>query len=233
MNCRKAKKVIFEYMDGLTDESLRLDLERHLGECRECETLATSLRDSLDLLHRAPQEKLDENFNWKVRLAIHRERGALQDRTASQGAFFGAWNFRYAASAAAGFVTILAGGWLAINLALSPASQESPVLPATEMTTRTTTQPAETTPLPMVRPGMQNNRGSLVTQGNSPFGRDATPRAGAIDMVSQPAQFDSLLHVRLHSEMMSIEESRRAEYLQRVEAAIKKCEHDCGGNKQE
>ena len=35
---------------------------------------------SLDFLHSAPEEKLDDNFNWKVRLAIHRERSGMQDR---------------------------------------------------------------------------------------------------------------------------------------------------------
>jgi anti-sigma factor RsiW len=120
MNCRRAKKLIFEYVDGLADERVQLDLERHLGECPECDRMATQLTQSLDLIHRAPQEQLDENFNWKVRLAIHKERVVIRERAASQGSLFRAWNFRYAGSAAAGFAVILVGGWLAINAGLTP-----------------------------------------------------------------------------------------------------------------
>ena len=229
MNCRKAKNVIFEYMDGLTDESLRLDLERHLASCRECEVLASSLRDSLDLLHRVPQEALDENFNWKVRLAIHRERGALQERVASQGALFGAWNFRYAASAAAGFVAILAGGWLVVNLALSPATRQTQTdTPATAMTTN------DTSPSPRngLQPGFEANRGRLVTQGAQPF-RSAASQGGAIDMMNQPAQFDSLLHHYLHAELMKLDQALQAEYLKRYVAVLERCGDECGVKKHE
>ena len=127
MNCRRAKKLIFEFVDGLTDEKARLDLERYLGECTECDRLASQLTQSLDLIHRMPQEELDENFNWKVRLGIHKERNAIQERAASQGSLFRAWNFRYAASAVSGFAVILVVGWIAINAGLTSVPVSAPL----------------------------------------------------------------------------------------------------------
>jgi len=125
MNCRRAKKLIFEFVDGLNNEKLKLDLEQHLGACVACEKLATSLSSSLALIRRAPQETVDENFNWKVRLAIHKERSEMQEMLSSQGSLFRAWNARYAMSAAAGFAAILAADWLTISLtAPSPGGDE-------------------------------------------------------------------------------------------------------------
>ena len=54
MKCRNAKKLIFEFIDGLEDDRKRLELENHLAGCGECDKFASQLTRSLDLLHRAP-----------------------------------------------------------------------------------------------------------------------------------------------------------------------------------
>ena len=200
MNCRRSKKLLFEFVDGLTDEKLRLDLEQHIGECAECEKLATSLSSSLALIRRTPQEPVDENFNWKVRLAIRRERSEMQELLASQGSLFRAWNIRYGMSAAAGFVAILVAGWLTISLT-SPAPVGDPLL-----TTGPRTEPAPQTEAGLgdpVRtrhsvPGMTGPSG-LVAGGNSGARSPQAPRVGAIDaaaVVHNPAAFDSLFQVQ-------------------------------------
>ena len=112
MKCRRARKLVFEFVDGLSDETLKLELERHLEECGPCADLASQLTRSLDLIHRVPEEPVDENFTWKVRLAIHKERQLLQDQVAEPGRLFRAWNLRYAASAVAGLAVVVTAGWL-------------------------------------------------------------------------------------------------------------------------
>ena len=225
MNCRRAKKLIFEFVDGLSDEKVQLDLERHLGECPECDTLASQLTQSLDFIHRAPQEEVDENFNWKVRLAIHKERNAIQERAASQGSLFRAWNFRYAASAVSGFAVILVAGWLAINAGLTPVPVSEPLngedlagmLDDKVIATFNEAESVAETPMTKARPnGPVVNRpaspgllASTVADGaqKSP----SEPRAGAIDRVGSSAELDSLVNL----ETKGLSESQRVRYFEK------------------
>ena len=204
MNCRGAKKLIFEFVDGLNDEKLRLDLEQHLGACAECEKLAVSLTSSLAFIRRTPQEPVDENFNWKVRLAIRKERSEMQEMLSSQGSLFRAWNARYAMSAAAGFAAILAAGWLTISLtAPSPAGDELLATvpgPVQEQPTETRDSGQNNgQPLVLPSPG-STGPGSVVSGGNNTAGPTQWGRPyGAIDdadhLVNNPAAFDSLFQV--------------------------------------
>jgi len=107
MNCRRARHLLFDFFDGLSDESLRADVDRHLAECGECDRFASEMTRSLALLRRVPVEPLDENFNWKVRLAIHREKNAALARAQSSGAWVRTWNIRYAVSSVLAFASVL------------------------------------------------------------------------------------------------------------------------------
>ena len=66
MKCRRAKNLIFDFIDGMIGEQDRIALETHLTECTSCESMATSLSKSLNLLHSVPQVQPSDNFNWKV-----------------------------------------------------------------------------------------------------------------------------------------------------------------------
>ena len=90
MRCRQAEKLIFDYIDGAISESDRLGLELHLGECRTCEGVASSLAKSLELLHRVPRAEPSENFNWKLRLRLAQERNTWRDNVGPEIAFRGA-----------------------------------------------------------------------------------------------------------------------------------------------
>ena len=115
MKCRRAKTLIFNFIDGMINDSDRAALEEHLGDCASCEATATGLTKSLDLLHRAPQVQPDENFNWKLRLAIGRERDAATRRTVVQHTWIKAWNTRFAVSAAATFAVVIAAGFFTVG----------------------------------------------------------------------------------------------------------------------
>jgi len=202
MNCRRAKKLIFEFVDGLTDEKLQLDLEQHIGGCAECEKLATSLSGSLALIRHTPQEPVDENFNWKVRLAIRKERSEMQDMLSSQGSLFRAWNIRYAMSAAAGFAAILAAGWLTISLtAPSPAGDELLTSAPRPAQQQQETEASNNSPT-ILRPSpTATGPGTVVSGGNNAARTAQSGRPyGAIDdvdVVNNPAAFDSLFQVHM------------------------------------
>jgi anti-sigma factor RsiW len=118
MNCRRAKQLIYDYLDGVLGDSERITLERHLSGCQSCETFSTQLGNSLDLLHRAPSEKPSDNFNWQVRLRLAREKNTITEAMAAQRDIFKTWNLRFALSAVSTFVVILASGVLLWNSGL-------------------------------------------------------------------------------------------------------------------
>ena len=61
MKCRRAKKLIFDFIDGMIGDQDRIALEEHLGLCPSCDKMATGLAKSLDLLHAVPQVLPDDN----------------------------------------------------------------------------------------------------------------------------------------------------------------------------
>jgi hypothetical protein len=112
MKCHRARQLIFDFLDGTIADSDRVVLERHLGECKSCEAFASSIARSLDLLHRAPVEEPSENFNWKVKLRLSKEKNAIREEIAAQRAAFKSWNLRFALSALSAFVLVIASGYL-------------------------------------------------------------------------------------------------------------------------
>jgi hypothetical protein len=123
MKCHNAKKLIFEFIDGLQDDTKRLELEQHLAGCRQCDKFAAQLTRCLDILHRAPRETTSENFAWKVRLKINQERNAVRGRSASYGAIIRSWNLRYAAAAVAAAAVVVVGGLTVLKSGLAPVSR--------------------------------------------------------------------------------------------------------------
>ena len=200
MNCRRARKLVYELVDGVADESVRVELERHFGSCAECEALAGQLNRSMELLRRAPVETLDENFNWKVRLAIHKERNAIRESLASHG--FRSWNLRYAASAAAGVVIAVALSWYALGsgvVSFDTGGAERAVEAGNVARTPQS-------------PFLNMSPASPVSEGiHGPFRRTATGREGAITAGAEAIDLDSLIRAQTHG--MSVEE--RIDYLQK------------------
>lgn len=209
MNCRRARKLVYELVDGAADETVRAELEHHLAGCAECETLAGQLERSMELLRRAPVETLDENFNWKVRLAIHKERNAIRESMASQGAVFRSWNLRYAASAAAAFVVAVALGWYSLGSGLISVDRGGSVV-AQQAAGNAEAPPSNITPLPQ-SPFLNMSPASPVSEGiHGPF-RHTSTRTGAITAGPEAIDLDSLVRVQTNG----MTEEERIEYLQR------------------
>jgi hypothetical protein len=128
MNCRRARNLIHDFIDGLINDQDRSALEQHLSRCTSCEREAEGLSKSLALLPRLQTEQLDENFAWKVRLAIARERNHRADTGAAAQTWFHAWNTRFAVSAASAFAVVAVAGYFTMtHFASSPVAGGQPI----------------------------------------------------------------------------------------------------------
>jgi anti-sigma factor RsiW len=206
MNCRHARQQLFDFIDGMSHEVLRAELDRHIGECAECERFAAELTKSLALLHRSPMEPLDENFNWKVRLAIHRERNQARSRTEASGAWARAWNRRYALSAGVAFGLVLVVGAVALREATGPAV--TPGAPA-QVSRDYPVNPTELVPHPSSNAGRVGQEVMVSSGGNSSAPSGASH--GAIDEATTEATIDSLVA----ADLMRMTPEERSAYIQR------------------
>ncbi len=198
MHCRRAQHLLFDFIDGLSNELLRAELDRHLGECPSCEKFADEMTRSLALIRRAPAATLDASFNWKVRLGIHRERNAIRNRAAQPGSWARAWNLRYAAGAGVAFAIVLAAGTILHRSGVIESGSPTALVPAPvekrtarEVASRPVS-PLTVTPNPIVSPGQ------LVANGGARSPLAVASPLGAIDDPSRSeAVVDSLIERQL------------------------------------
>lgn len=55
MNCQKCQDSLVDYIENTLEKSSREAMEKHIGECRECQTLLASFQDiNSELVNRAP-----------------------------------------------------------------------------------------------------------------------------------------------------------------------------------
>jgi hypothetical protein len=237
MKCRRAKQLVFDFLDGVIADSDRVGLEQHLNECESCETFASQLSRSLDLLHRAPEETPSDNFNWKVRLKIAREKNKLGEAITAQRNLFKTWNLRFAVSAMSTFVLILAGGYILWSSGRL-ADLKSPGGPAQDHFARVQpTQPSErpaptrTTPRRLYNPPY--GLGTLVSDQpgfEGPFA--STP--GAIDesqynyvldesqqMILRP---DSLVMIKMRSLPLRYRINQLQDQVEQLQKYLRECE---------
>lgn len=195
MKCRRVRHLLFDFVDGLGNEALHAEVDRHLAECAECEKFAAETKASLALLRRAPVESLDENFNWKVRLAIHREQRAGSRRTTSAGAWVNAWNHRYAASAGIAFALVLVVGGASLR-SFEPTSVDDRIVrPSTP--TRTDVAQRSVGRAPARTTTFSGGPVALVNQGAQRESVGQPPARGAIDPYAAEVAIDSLIDARL------------------------------------
>ncbi len=112
MKCRRARALIFDVTDNAIADPDRNALEQHLVGCPACEALAKGVSASLSLLRGAPLVQPDENFNWKVRLAIAQARKGMVADPLSERVWVRSWNTRFALSALSTFVVVASAGYV-------------------------------------------------------------------------------------------------------------------------
>ena len=148
MKCRQAKNLIFDHIDGMISDPDRIALERHLNGCSECESMATGLSRSLDLLHKLPIAEPSENFNWKLRLRLLKEKNAVRDGGTTERQWYRAWNMRFSVSAVSALAVVLVTGAFLMKSSIQPGSDTVPfelrpdAMPLTAAT-QTVSRPAQ------------------------------------------------------------------------------------------
>jgi hypothetical protein len=223
MNCRRARNLLFDFIDGLSNEASRAEVERHLGECADCERFAAEMTRSLAVLRHVPVEPLDENFNWKVKLAIHRERNAALSRAQSAGAWVKGWNVRYAVSGGLAFGAVLVVGAVLLSdggPVPAPSRATDSRMQVTQETTGGSASTVDTSrpvPRPANRIDPVNNDGRLVSTGRMGDNRSSTPVSGAIDMTEAEARLDSLIK----SDVSRMSPREAQEYFERLNARLR------------
>jgi hypothetical protein len=218
MNCRRARHLLFDFFDGSGNETLRAEVDRHLGECGDCERYASEMTRGLALLRRAPVEPLDETFNWKVKLAIHRERNAALARAHSTGAWVRSWNARYVMSSALAFGAVLVAGALWLHSGGGPAPAE--LSRAGSRVTQKADEPAHSAPTSrrsgVAAPGALD-RSRLVSTGPANGTRSGAAPAGAIDRTEAEARIDSLIDSMNKADLTRMSPRERQRYVQHLE----------------
>lgn len=207
MNCRRARHLLFDFFDGAGNEALRAEVDRHLGECEECDRFASEMTRSLALLRRVPLEPLDENFNWKVRLAIHREKNAALERAASANAWVRTWNVRYAVSSSLAFGAVLVVG----GMLLFRGGAFSPLEVAQTSNSPAVTTPAGPAPVPRSTLDVPAGRDMMSTVSTRHTDDVGPAPLGAIDESKTDARIDSLIS----SDVMKLSAAEREQYYQR------------------
>lgn len=56
-NCRHLLGSLSEYVDGTLDESLCIEIERHMADCEDCRIVIDSLRKTITLYQATAQEQ--------------------------------------------------------------------------------------------------------------------------------------------------------------------------------
>lgn len=219
MKCRRAKTLIFDFIDGQISDSDRVALERHLGQCQTCDAEASGLRKSLDLLHRAPQVQPDENFNWKVRLAIAKERDAAARRTSAPHVWVAAWNTRFATSAVAAFAMVVTAGYFTLRSFDAPVSENAPAMASSANPTKA---PAPTPIVDSARFRAPVSEGpTLVSTAPQQSNNDGP--AGLIDSFDA----DSLAHHFAQSEALRMRTRQLEDQVKLLMNELNACEKDC------
>jgi hypothetical protein len=225
MRCRSARKLTFEFIDGLTDDTKRLELDKHLAECKECEKLASQLTRSMDLLHRAPVEAPEDNFAWKVRLKLNQELKDMRKLEPSRGSLLKSWNIRYAAAALGAFAVVVVAGlmWGPSDFSVfesgQPVAERSTDFePGDEVvadngTVRENERPgnnSDNNPIPYELFWSDRTSGGFVSLGGSSRSRESLFPPAIGQTRATPADFDSLVR----AEMAGLSPEQRIRYLQ-------------------
>lgn len=229
MNCRRAKTLIYDFIDGMIGDQNRIALEKHLGDCESCDVLATSLSKSLDLLHSVPQVQPNDNFNWKVRLGITQARNAIAGDAATERSWLRSWNIRFALSAVSTFVVVAATGYFLTRSSVLPSSDRITVSPQSRATALPPTDPALQNRAAEAQPSQPRVEYDQLAQPSAPFRSNLVSTGDPLQANDEPlipeVDTDSLASYFRGSRMAEV----RAQYrMQLLEKQVKALQGELG-----
>ena len=64
--CKDYIKDLNDYIDGELDETLCAEIERHIGECKNCRIMVDTLKQTVTLCREGKREKLPDGLESKL-----------------------------------------------------------------------------------------------------------------------------------------------------------------------
>jgi len=79
-NCKRCFKKMSEFLDGELDAPACVEIRKHLLECRECHDCFESLKKTVDICKKLPDQQIPEEMRQNLRTALRDYLGKNIDR---------------------------------------------------------------------------------------------------------------------------------------------------------
>ena len=70
MNCKKVIIGLTNYLDGTLDAGVRLDLEQHLSQCKDCRLVVDTTRKTIQIFCKSEPVPLPEDVRERLHTAL-------------------------------------------------------------------------------------------------------------------------------------------------------------------
>ncbi len=70
MNCKKVIIELTNYLDGVLDSSIRIDLEEHLARCTDCRLVVDTTRKTIQIFCKSEPVPLPEDVRERLHAAL-------------------------------------------------------------------------------------------------------------------------------------------------------------------
>ena len=70
MNCKKVILELTNYLDGVLDSSVRIDLEQHLAQCIDCRIVVDTTRKTIQIFCNSEPVPLPDDVRKRLHTAL-------------------------------------------------------------------------------------------------------------------------------------------------------------------
>jgi anti-sigma factor RsiW len=70
VNCKKVIIELTNYLDGVLDSSIRIDLEEHLARCTDCRVVVDTTRKTIQIFCKSEPVPLPEDVRERLHAAL-------------------------------------------------------------------------------------------------------------------------------------------------------------------
>jgi len=70
VNCKKVIIELTNYLDGVLDSSIRIDLEEHLARCTDCRLVVDTTRKTIQIFCKSEPVPLPEDVRERLHAAL-------------------------------------------------------------------------------------------------------------------------------------------------------------------
>jgi predicted anti-sigma-YlaC factor YlaD len=70
VNCKKVILELTNYLDGVMDSTIRIDLEQHLSRCKDCRLVIDTTRKTIQIFCNSEPVPLPEDVRTRLHTAL-------------------------------------------------------------------------------------------------------------------------------------------------------------------